>query len=112
MTLSSVAHAFSFLGGLVALPLLAVAGVILHRRLRLRPTLTLAVGLVAATVGEFLQVFSPFARWSFQELQGGLVMGEFPPIWYLGGVLTSIGLLITCVGFCWFAFTASKHAAQ
>ena len=112
MTLSDAAHAFSFIGGAVALPLLAIAGFILHYRLRLASTLTLAVGLAIAVVGEFLQLLSPFAIWAYQELQSGLVVGEFPPVWYLGSVIASAGLLVTCVGFAWFALTARKRAQQ
>ena len=112
MTLSGVAHAFSFFGGVVTLPLLTIAGLILHYRLRLASTLTLALGLVAVSIGEFLQLFSPFATLTYQELQNGLVYGEFPPVWYLGSVITSAGFLVTCAGFAWFAVTATKRVEQ
>ena len=112
MTLSDAAHAFSFIGGVVGIPLLTIAGLILHYRLRLASTLTLAAGLVIAAAGEFLQLFSPFATWSYQELQNGLVVGGFPSVWYLGGVITSAGILVTCVGFAWFALTARNRAGQ
>lgn len=110
MTLSNVAHAFSFFGGVVTLPLLMIAGVILHYRLRVASTLTLAIGLVIVSIGEFLQLFTPYAKWSYREFQNGLVMGTFPPVWYLGSVITSAGFLVTCAGFAWFAVTATRRA--
>ena len=112
MTMSGVAHWFSFIGGVVTLPLLVIGGVILHQRLRLASTLTLAVGLAVAAAGEFVQLFSPFAKkWSFQEIQG-MVYGGFPAVWYLGSVITSVGLLLTCVGFGWFSVTVRKRVEQ
>jgi hypothetical protein len=111
MTISGLAHNFSFIGSIVTLPLLVIGGVILHYRLRLPSTLTLAVGLLIAALGEFLQLFSPFGKWSYQEIQG-VVIGTFPAVWYLGSVITSAGLLVTCVGFAWFSLTASRRGEQ
>jgi hypothetical protein len=111
MTISGLAHNFSFIGGVVTLPILVIGGAILHYRLRLASTLTLAVGLAIAATGEFLQLFSPFAKWSYQEIQG-FVIGQFPAVWYLGSVVTSAGFLVTCVGFAWFSFTARRRGEQ
>jgi hypothetical protein len=108
MTIAGAAHDFSFIGGIVTLPLLVIGGVVLHYRLRLASTLTLAVGLVIAAAGEFLQLFSPFGKWSYQEIQG-VVIGTFPAVWYLGSVVTSVGLLVACIGFAWFSLTASRR---
>jgi hypothetical protein len=111
MTISGLAHNFSFIASIVTLPLLVIGGVILHYRLRLASTLTLAMGLVIAAVGESLQLLSPLSKWSYQEIQG-VVIGTFPAVWYLGSVVTSAGLLLTCVGFAWFSLTAVRRGEQ
>ena len=105
--MSEIAHWFSFLGGVTAIPIFATAGVVLHYRLRQGSTMVLAAGLVLTAIGEFVQLFSPFENISYEESQNFITAhGTFPAIWYLGSVIVSIGFLVACAGFLWLSFTA------
>ena len=97
-----------FLAGFAALPILAVASVVLHFKLRLRSTIVLATGLVVTVVGELLQLFTPFQTATFEEALETTIAGELPAIWYIGGAVCAVGILLTCIGFVWLSVTAHR----
>ena len=90
----------------VAVPALALASLVLHRRRRSPWSLSLLLGVVAILFGQALQLLSPIDELSYEEFRGIVVSsGEFPLEWYMGSLVSSGGLLMTAVGALGLAFT-------
>ena len=90
----------------LAVPLLVLASVVLHRRWRSPWSLSLLLGLVAILSGQALQLLSPIDDLAYEEFRGIVVSsGEFPLEWYLGTLVSSAGLLVAAVSALGLALT-------
>jgi hypothetical protein len=102
--MGDVALWLSILAGYVAMPILTIAAVVHHRRVKLTSTLILALGLIIATAGLGIEHFSTIVYpLPFDEISDTITgSGGVPAIWYVGGAIFSFGILMTCVGFVWY----------
>lgn len=97
--MAEFAHFFSFYVSWIALPCLAIIGILFYRKQKTKESLTFASGIVLTALGSLIQVFSPFGKISIDEA-GKVLSSSGPPLsWYTGSIVTSIGLIITVVGF-------------
>jgi uncharacterized membrane protein len=97
--MSSFAHFFSFYVTWVAVPCLAIIGIIFWIKQRTKESLVFASGIVLIAFGSLIQIFSPFARMTVDEA-GKILSSSGPPLsWYTGSIIVSIGLIVTVVGF-------------
>ena len=106
-------HYALVLTGWVAVPILVLASLVLHRRMRSRWSLLLLLGLMVILAGRVLQLLSPVEDLSYEEFRGIVVSsGEFPVGWYAGNLVSAGGLLISAAGALGFAFPAPRSTAS
>lgn len=97
--MANFAHFFSFYVAWVSIPCLAIIGIIFCIKQSTRESLIFASGIVLIAVGSLIQIFSPFGRIKMDEA-GKILSSSGPPLnWYAGSIITSIGLIVTVIGF-------------
>jgi hypothetical protein len=74
-------------------------------RLKLASTAALATGLVTLVAGHALQLLSPIQVSGSAAVEHAGLSGVVPVLWYVGSLLFALGLLISCIGFCWLCVT-------
>ena len=85
--------------GMLSLVLFAVAVVMVHRRLRSGGSRILLAGFACIVLGRGLQATSPVNDLDLDPFGEVLVTaGSFPPRWYAGNAISSLGLAVTAVG--------------
>jgi hypothetical protein len=94
--MASIALSFWLFVGYVAFPLIAIAGFVLHYRLKEKATLTLAIGLAVSVAGLVIELLSPTTH------------SGFPLSWYLGTTIIYVGISVACVGFVWLSLIAGR----
>jgi len=88
-------HFFSVYVTWAAIPCLAIISVIFSIKQRTKESMILSSGIILVAVGVLFQVFSPFAS-------------EPPLRWYTGSIISSIGLIVTVVGFALVTWRTKK----
>jgi uncharacterized membrane protein len=97
--MSNFAHFLSVYVAWVAVPSLAITGIVFWTKQRTKESLVFASGIVLIALGSLIQVFSPFAKMTMDEA-GKILSSSGPPLsWYTGSIVVSIGLIVTIVGF-------------
>ena len=97
--MAEFAHYFSVITSWIAIPCLAIIGIFFHKRQKNAESLILASGIALMAIGELTQLFSPFGKATLNAM-GKVLSSSGPPLsWYTGSILTSIGLIVTTVGF-------------
>ncbi len=109
--MANVAHFFTIYTGWIVIPLFAIVGVIYHFRTRTKGSLIFALGLLCIALGQFIQIFSPFQKMTFDEFSNVLASTGPPVTWYLGSIVFSSGLIVTAIGFVIITFF-SHHNVQ
>ena len=106
----------AFLAQFGFLPALLVGAAILFYRVRTKQTLILTASVVVACLGRLVQVFAPFEPAYVKDAMGVVTgaTGTFPPMWYFGEVVTSVGYIGLATCFVWFSltFSASKRNGE
>ena len=98
----------SALAGLALFPAMLLGALVLYYRTRTTQTLLLSISIGIASIGRLLQLVSPFEP-TFIKDAAGVVTGAtwtFPPIWYVGSVTTSVGIIGMAIFFVWFSLTS------
>jgi hypothetical protein len=97
--MSNFAHFFSFYVTWLTIPCLAIIGIIFWIKQSTKESLVLASGIVLIALGSLVQIFSPFRKVTMNEA-GKILSSSRPPLsWYTGSIVTSVGLIVTVVGF-------------
>ncbi len=97
--MANFTHFFSVYVAWVAIPCLAIISVIFCIKQSTKESLIFASGIVLIALGLLIQIFSPFGRITMDEA-GKVLSSSAPPLsWYAGSIITSIGLIVTVVGF-------------
>ena len=91
------------------LPALLVGALVLFYRARTKQTLLLVASVGVVCLGRLVQVFAPFEPTYVKDAAGVVTgaTGTFPPMWYFGEVVSSVGFIVLAVSFVWFSFTYS-----
>jgi uncharacterized membrane protein len=97
--MTELAHWFSLIVGWITLPCLAIISIFFYKKHKNQGRLSLTIGIITITLGHLIQLFSPFSRMTLDEA-GNILSSSGPQLsWYAGSIITSIGLLITVIGF-------------
>lgn len=97
--MANFAHFFSLYVAWVSIPCLAMISIIFCIKQSTKESLIFASGIVLIAIGSLIQIFSPFGRVTMDEA-GKVLSSSGPPLsWYAGSIITSIGLIVTLVGF-------------
>jgi len=88
-------HFFSAYVTWAAIPCLAITSVIFSIKQNTKESMILSSGLILVTVGSLFQFFFPFAS-------------EPPLSWCIGSIISSIGLIVTVVGFALVTWRTKK----
>ncbi len=97
--MANFAHLFSFYAAWISIPCLAIISIIFYLKQGTKENLVFASGIVLVAVGSLIQTFSPFGRIKMDEA-GNILSSSWPPLtWYIGSIITSVGLIVTVVGF-------------
>lgn len=97
--MNNLAHFFSIYTFWIALPCLAVIAILFHRKQKTKESLIFTLGIVLIAFGSLIQAFTPFGKITMDEA-GKILSSSGPPFsWYTGSIITSVGLIITMVGF-------------
>jgi len=99
----------SALAGFALFPVMLLGAIILYYRTRTIQALLLSVSIGIACIGRLLQLFSPFEP-TYIKNAAGVVTGAtatFPPMWYVGSVAASVGIIGMAIIFVWFSLTSS-----
>lgn len=108
--MANFAHFFSFYVTRAAVPCLAIIGIIFWIKQSTRESLVFASGIVMITIGLLIRIFSPFTRITMDET-GKILSSSGPPLsWYAGSIITSIGLIVTVVGFALVTWKTKRNA--
>ena len=97
--MAGFAHFFSVYVSWIAIPCLAIIGILFHRKRKTKESLIFASGIVLTACGSLIQIFFPFGKITMDEARGILSSSGAPLGWYTGSIITSIGLIITVLGF-------------
>ena len=102
----------SALARFLFLPALLVGASIFFYRARTIQTLLLLLSVAIACLGRLIQLFAPFEPTYIKDSSGVVTgaTGAFPPMWYLGEVVASLGFVGLAVFFVLFSlsYSASK----
>lgn len=97
--MANIAHFLSVFVPWIALPCLAIIGILYHRKHKTKESLIFVSGIALTAVGALIQAFSPFKKLTI-DVAGKMFSSSGPPLgWYTGSILFSVGLIITVVGF-------------
>lgn len=97
--MSNLSHYFSFYVTWTAIPCLAIIGIIFWLKQSTKESLIFASGIVLIALGLLIQIFSPIRNLTIDEA-GKILSSSGPPLsWYTGSIITSVGLIVTVVGF-------------
>jgi hypothetical protein len=97
--MANFAHFFSFYVIWAAIPCLAIIGIIFWIKQRTKESLIFSTGIVLIALGSLTQIFSPFGRITMDEA-GEILSSSGPPLsCYTGSIITSVGFIVTVVGF-------------
>lgn len=97
--MAKLAHLFSVYVICVTVPCLAIIGIIFCKKQNTKESLIFTSGIVLIMIGSLIQFFSPFGKITTDEA-GKILSSSGPPLsWYTGSIITSIGLIVTTVGF-------------
>jgi hypothetical protein len=99
----------SALAGFALFPVMLLGGLVLYYRTRTIQVLLLSVSIGIACIGRLLQLFAPFEPIYIKDA-AGVVTGAtatFPPMWYVGSVAASVGIIGMAIFFVWFSLTSS-----
>lgn len=93
------AHFFSIYVIWITISCLAIIAIFFYRKQRTKESLIFAFGIVLTAFGSLIQAFTPFGKITMDEA-GKILSSSGPPLsWYTGSIITSVGLIITMVGF-------------
>src|SRR6476619_4465933 len=109
---STIASSLAVIGGIGAAVLVSAAAVLLHRRNRSGPTLTILSGMVVLWVGSAVQLAAPLGAFSYVSENDEIVgaTGTFSKAWYVGSIIFYMGLLLAAAGF--LAHTLSSRGSR
>jgi len=97
--MTKLAHLFSVYASWIAVPCLAIIGILFHKKQKTKESLIFASGIMLIAVGLLIQIFFPFGKITMDEA-GKILSSSGPPLcWHTGNVIFSIGLIITVIGF-------------
>ncbi len=97
--MSDFAHFLSLYVTWFSIPCLAVIGIIFFRKQKTKESFVFSSGIVLIATGSIIQVFSPFGKMTFDEAGKALSSSGPPVSWYTGSLITSLGLVVTVIGF-------------
>ena len=108
--------ALGFLAQFGFLPTLLVGATVLFYRVRTKQTLILAASVVVVCLGRIVQLLAPFEPTYVKDAASVVTWatGTFPPMWYFGEVVASVGYIGLATSFVWFSltFSASKRNGE
>ena len=103
------AHFFAIYSGWIAIPCLAIIGIVYWLKQKTIESFILTYGIVILALGSLMQVFSPFLKMTMDEI-GNVVSSSGPPlIWYAGSIIGSFGLVVTVIGFALVTWKVNKN---
>ncbi len=82
-----------------AIPCLAIIGTVFSMKRRTKESQILSSGIVLIAVGSLFQVFSPFGKMKIDAAGKILSSSGSPLSWYTGSIISTLGLIVTVVGF-------------
>ena len=106
--MADFAHFFSVYTTWAAIPCLAIIGIVFSIKQNTKESLIFATGIVLVAIGSLMQLLSPFQRMTMDQV-GKILSSNGPPLsWYSGSIITSLGLIITVVGFALVTWKTKK----
>lgn len=97
--MAKLAHYFSVYVTWIAIPCLALIGILFHIKQKTKESLIFASGIVIIALGSIIQVLSPFHKMTLDEAEKVLSSSGPPLSWYIGSITISIGLIVAMIGF-------------
>lgn len=99
----------SALAGFAFFPAMLLGALVLYYRTRTTQVLLLSVSISVVCIGRLIQLFAPFEPTYIKDAAGVVTgaTGTFPPMWYLGSIVASVGIIGTAISFLWFSLISS-----
>ncbi|HNW91873.1 MAG TPA: hypothetical protein PKM88_03070 [bacterium] len=105
-----IAHFISVIVMWLAMPFLTVIGIVFCSKQKTLGSKVLASGLALMTIGSLLSLFSPLGTCSVDEM-GRTLSSSGPSLsWYVGSIVTSIGLIAAVFGFALVTWKIERRA--
>lgn len=98
----------SALASFALFPVMLLGAVVLYYRTRTTQALLLSVSIGVACIGRLLQLFAPFEPVYIKDAAGAVTgaTATFPPMWYVGSLTASVGIIGMAIFFVWFSLTS------
>jgi len=106
--MADFAHFFSVYVTWAAIPCLAIISIIFSMKQNTKESLILSFGIVFVAVGSLVQIFSPFENIKLDAAEKVLSSSGPSLSWYTGSIISSLGLIITVVGFALVTWKTKK----
>ncbi len=107
--MADFAHFFSAYVTWAAIPCLAIISIIFSMKQSTKESMVLSSGIVLVAVGSLIQIFSPFGKKMKLDAAENVLSSSGPPLsWYTGSIISSVGLIVTVVGFALVTWKTKK----
>jgi len=103
--MSAIAQFLSIIVKWGALISLMVMGLLIYKRQNNKRSMMFLSGITVLAVGQVIQEFSPAAKLIFDGAGNPVSISDTSIIWYAGSILSSIGIIISILGFGWVTLT-------
>jgi len=90
--MSDLIYYYSYNMNMISAFCALIIGIIFWKKQRTKESLVFALGILLVALGYLIKIFSVLRQALSKEIFS-------PELWQIGGVITSIGLIVTVVGF-------------